>query len=143
MAEDSRQWGLSADLGEGLTATEARARLEEYGPNTLPEPRPPSIAAVFLRQFLSPLIYILLAAAVVSLMLSDVRDALFIGAVLLANGIIGTVQEYSAGQAAAALRKLEQQRASVIRDGLQQLETSAYKIAESMYSAEGAGEAKA
>ena len=96
----------------GLTAAEASARLAQFGPNTLPESRPLSLVSVFLRQFLSPLIYILLAAALVSLVLSDIQDALFIGVVLLLNGIIGTAQEYSAGRAAAALRKLEQPRAS-------------------------------
>ena len=55
----------------------------------------------------------------VSLALGDTKDALFIGAVLLINGIIGTIQEYSAGHAAAALRKLEQPHASVIRDDAQ------------------------
>ncbi|WP_423199629.1 MULTISPECIES: cation-translocating P-type ATPase [unclassified Cupriavidus] len=87
------------------------------GPNTLPRVAPPSLVAVFLRQFLSPLIYILLAAAVVSLMLGDLRDAFFIGIVLLVNGVIGTVQEHTADQAAAALRRLEQPATTVIRDG--------------------------
>ena len=103
----------------GLSQADAGERLREHGPNSLPEGRPPSLASVFLRQFLSPLIYILLAAALVSIALSDVRDAIFIGIVLLLNGIIGTVQEYSAGRAAAALRSLEQPHATVIRDGLQ------------------------
>jgi len=102
---------------QGLSTAEASARLEQYGPNALPEARAPSLVAVFLRQFLSPLIYILLVAALVSLALGDVKDAVFIGAVLLINGIIGTAQEYSAGRAAAALRNLEQPRAFVIRDG--------------------------
>ena len=109
--------GQEAGAAEGLTTEQAAARLAEFGPNVLPEAQAPSLLAVFLRQFLSPLIYILLAAALVSLALSDVKDALFIGVVLLINGIIGTVQEYSAGRAAAALRKLEQPHASVIRDG--------------------------
>ncbi|TIY11156.1 MAG: HAD family hydrolase, partial [Mesorhizobium sp.] len=103
----------------GLTNAEARARFEQYGPNTLPQPHTPSLAAVFLRQFLSPLIYILLFAAVVSLALGDAKDALFIGAVLVINGIIGAAQEYSAGRAAAALRSLEEPHASVVRDGTQ------------------------
>lgn len=103
----------------GLTSAEASVRLEQHGLNALPEPRAPSLAAVFLRQFLSPLIYILLVAAVVSLALGDVKDAIFIGAVLLINGIIGAAQEYSAGRAAAALRRLEEPYASVIRDGMQ------------------------
>ena len=104
---------------QGLTAAEATAGLTRHGPNALPDVGGPSLIAVFLRQFLSPLIYILLAAALVSLALGDIKDALFIGVVLLVNGIIGTAQEYSASRAAAALRNLEQQRASVIRDGVQ------------------------
>ena len=72
---------------------------------------------VFLRQFLSPLIYILLAAALVSVAVSDVRDAFFIAIVLLVNGVIGAVQEYSAERAVAALRELEAPTATVVRDG--------------------------
>ncbi|MGE0660628.1 MAG: cation-translocating P-type ATPase [Reyranellaceae bacterium] len=102
----------------GLGATEAAARLARYGPNALPEARPPSLVVVFLRQFLSPLIYILLAASVVSLVAGDLQDALFIAAVLLANGAIGTAQEHSADRAAAALRQLEQPIATVVRDGV-------------------------
>jgi Ca2+-transporting ATPase len=103
----------------GLTTLEARARLVEFGPNALPEPRPPSFFVVFLRQFLSPLIYILVAAAIVAMVIGDVKDALFIGVVLLVNGAIGAVQEYSAGQAAAALRQHDQPHALVLRDGVQ------------------------
>lgn len=110
----------STIAASGLTTAEARHRLTQYGPNSLPAPQAPGLPAVFLHQFLSPLIYILLAAAVISLALGEVRDALFISVVLLLNGIIGTAQEYSAGRAAAALRKLEQPRASVVRDNVQQ-----------------------
>jgi len=75
---------------------------------------------VFLRQFRSPLIYILLLAALIAVALGDLSDGLFIGVVLLANGIIGAVQEYSANRASAALRQLEEPKAVVIRDNLQQ-----------------------
>jgi Ca2+-transporting ATPase len=108
------------DRASGLTAAEADARLARFGPNTLPEARATSLCSVFLRQFLSPLIYILLAAAFAALVMKDFEDALFIGIVLLLNGLIGTVQEYSAGRAATALRKLEQPLASVVRDGVHQ-----------------------
>jgi len=104
-------------LAAGLTEAEAAERLTRFGPNALPQPRSASFLGIFLRQFLSPLIYILLAAAVVSVFLSDIKDALFIGAVLLINGIIGAVQEYSAGRAAAALRSLEEPHATVLRKG--------------------------
>src|SRR5688572_6724405 len=93
---------------QGLTEVEAALRLETWGPNQIPVAKPPGIVVVFLRQFLNPLIYILLAAAAVSLLLGDFEDALFIGIVLLLDGIIGAAQEYSADRAAAALRKLEQ-----------------------------------
>lgn len=108
--------GEHADV-PGLEPAEAARLLRVHGPNALPQPRQPSLAAVFMRQFLSPLIYVLLAAALVSVALGDVRDAAFIGVVLLVNGVIGTVQEYSAGRATAALRRLEQPRATVVRTG--------------------------
>lgn len=104
----------------GLTAKEAQEKLRQCGLNALPETKPTAFGLIFLRQFLSPLIYILLIAALVSVFLSDVTDALFIAVVLLVNGIIGAVQEYSAGRAAAALKALEQPHAVVIRDGATQ-----------------------
>lgn len=111
--------GVAVDdgLSVGLSQQEADIRLTQFGPNTLPEPRVPSLIATFLHQFRSPLIYILLAATFVSLALGDVRDALFIGIVLAVNGIIGCMQEHSAGKAALALRKLEQPKANVVREG--------------------------
>jgi Ca2+-transporting ATPase len=102
----------------GLTQGEAAKRLQQYGPNALPESKAPSLVVLFLHQFLSPLIYILLVAAIVSAATSDVQDAVFIGIVLLVNGLVGTVQEYSAGRAVLALRRLEQPRVSVLRDSL-------------------------
>ncbi len=69
-----------------------------------------------MRQFLSPLIYILLLAAAVSLLLGEWQDSIFIFAVLIINAIIGTVQEYSAERSAEALRSLVRTRARVIRD---------------------------
>ncbi len=107
-------------LTPGLTQAAAISKLERHGLNMLPRGRTPSFAAVFFRQFLSPLIYILLLAALASVLVSDVTDALFIGVVLLINGMVGAVQEYSAGRAAGALRALEQPRAIVIRDGIRQ-----------------------
>lgn len=104
----------------GLSSAEAERRLVQYGPNRLPEPRSTSVFAVFLRQFRSPLIYALLAAAILSLASGDISDCIFIAVVLLLNGIVGTFQEYSAEHAAAALRRLEQHVAQVVRDGVRQ-----------------------
>ncbi|MDR9782053.1 HAD-IC family P-type ATPase [Rhizobium sp. 268] len=102
----------------GLTSIEAEERLAELGPNTLPEPEPPSPLRVFLLQFRNPIIYILLLASALSFATGRIEDGLFILVVLLINASIGTYQEYSADRAAAALRKLEQPSARVIRDGV-------------------------
>jgi len=101
----------------GLSHAEAAARLQVYGRNALPVAEPPGIALVFLHQFVSPLIYVLLAAALVSLAIHEWSDAGFICAVLLLNAIIGTAQEYSAQRAATALQQLVSTRSRVLREG--------------------------
>jgi len=101
----------------GLTDAEAQARLREYGPNKLPQQPPPALWQIVLRQFYSPLIYILLIAAVVSVFIGDLKDAGFIAAVLVLNAVIGSYQEWKAEQSTLALRKLLQIRAVVQRDG--------------------------
>ena len=106
--------GTSAD---GLTRKVVAERRAHYGPNTLPRKRLPGLSTIFLRQFRSPLIYVLLAAAVFSLSAGVWSDAGFIFAVLLLNAIIGAVQEYHAQKSAEALRDVVKTRARVIRDG--------------------------
>src|SRR5690606_7243174 len=100
----------------GLTATEAQERLDRFGPNLLPDKAPPSFLKTFLLQFRSPLIYILLVAAAVAAATGELEDSFFIGIVLILYGIVGGIQEHSAGRAAAALRKLEEATATVVRD---------------------------
>ena len=90
----------------GLNAQEVQARLLRYGDNVLPTRKPPTLLGIFLRQFKSPLIYILLAAAGVSLVLQELTDAGFIFIVLLLNAILGTIQEWNAERSAAALQKM-------------------------------------
>ncbi len=101
----------------GLSAAEAAVRLERHGPNRLPRREPPGPLRVFLSQFASPLIYVLLAASVVSAAIGEWADAGFIFAVLLLNAVIGTVQEYSAQRAADQLQGLIRTRSRVLRDG--------------------------
>ena len=101
----------------GLTDAEAAVRLVEYGPNTLPEHPPAALWQIVLRQFYSPLIYVLLIAAVVSLFLGDLKDAGFIAAVLVINALIGSYQEWKAEQSSHALQKLLSIHASVQRGG--------------------------
>ena len=101
----------------GLTPDEAHARLRRFGPNQLPAARSPGLLRVFLHQFTSPLIYVLLAAAGVSLLIQEYSDAGFIAVVLAVNAVVGAAQEYSAQRAADALRRLVSARARVLRDG--------------------------
>lgn len=91
--------------------------MKVQGPNELPQATPPVVWSVFFHQFCSPLIYVLLAAAVVSVFLGEWTDAGFIFAVLLINAIIGTVQEYHAQRSALALRQLVRSMAMVVRGG--------------------------
>ena len=101
----------------GLTQEIASERLTLFGRNALPRTRPPGIAKVFLHQFASPLIYVLVAAALLSLLIQEWSDAGFITAVLMINAIIGTIQEYSAQKAASALQELVTTRSRVMREG--------------------------
>jgi magnesium-transporting ATPase (P-type) len=101
----------------GLSQTEAVARLGQYGRNALPQARSPGIGIVFFRQFASPLIYVLVAAALLSLIIREWSDAGFISAVLFINAVIGTIQEYSAQRAATALQELVKTRSRVVRAG--------------------------
>ncbi|MCM2465343.1 cation-translocating P-type ATPase [Methanoculleus oceani] len=101
----------------GLTGAEVARRREVFGENALPQKRPPTVFEVFLRQFTSPLIYVLLAAGIISLLFADVTDAAFIFAVILLNAIIGTFQEVKAEKSATALQQMLKIRARVRRDG--------------------------
>jgi len=104
---------------DGLTPEEAAERLREFGRNELPERKPPTLLQVFLHQFASPLIYILLVAGVIALLMQDYKDAVFIFAVVLINAVIGTAQEWQAEQSAHALQTMIKVRARVRRAGHQ------------------------
>ena len=101
----------------GLSGTEVARRREIFGENALPTKRPPAVIEIFLRQFASPLIYVLLAAGVVSVFFADAADAVFIFAVILLNAVIGTSQEVKAERGATALQQMLRIRARVRRDG--------------------------
>jgi Ca2+-transporting ATPase len=102
---------------EGLNSEEASRRQQEFGPNRLPARKPPGIFVIFLRQFKSPLIFILLIAAIISFALQDVKDGVFIMAVVLLNAVIGLVQEWKAEQSASRLKGMLTVKAHLMRDG--------------------------
>ena len=104
----------------GLTAAEVAERLEKHGTNTLPEDARKPLWHLFLRQFQSPLIYILFAAAVLAFTLGKHEDSWVILIVVLINSIIGAFQEGRAERSMEALRKLSSLRVRVLRDGGEQ-----------------------
>ncbi len=100
----------------GLTQTEAENRLSIYGQNKLTEAKVTSKTTLFLRQFQSPLIYILLIASVIVFFLGEHADSYIILFVLLANAVIGFLQEGKAQNTLKALSNFTKTDAVVIRD---------------------------
>lgn len=102
---------------KGLSSEEAEKRLEEYGPNRLPEGKKRSPLMRFLIQFHNVLIYVLLIAAVITAMLDHWIDTWVILAVVVVNAVIGFIQEGKAERALEGIKKMLSLHATVIRDG--------------------------
>lgn len=101
----------------GLRASDIPLRTSKYGKNVLPAKKRVTLIKVILHQFLSPLIYVLLAAAVVSLLLKEFADAGFIFLILLINAIVGAFQEWKAEAKASALQEMIRLEVKVKREG--------------------------
>ena len=112
---------LETDASGGLSAEEVRRRLERFGANALPEPRRRSLLSIFLGQFRSPLIYLLLIAAGIAGALGFASDAAVICAVVVLNAGIGAFQEGRAARSLEALRKLATPEARVVRGAREQV----------------------
>ena len=102
---------------EGLSSKEAARRLREGGSNTLPEAKPESVARIFIRQFESPLIYVLFGASIIVFAMGERIDGSIILAVLVFNAIAGTFQEGRAQNTLRALKTFVATNATVVRDG--------------------------
>jgi magnesium-transporting ATPase (P-type) len=100
----------------GLSSEEASKRLGQYGMNVLPIKEPPTIWEILLHQILNPLIFILIAAAVASLAIGEMADAIFIVIVIVLNSGMGAYQEYSAEKSAHGLQVMLKINALVLRD---------------------------
>lgn len=111
---------LGGDAARGLTEAEAVTRLRREGPNTLPAARGRGPVLRFLLQFNSPLIYVLLAAALVTGLLGEHVDALVILGVVIVNAVVGFVQESRAEKALTALAAMTETIAVAVRDGERQ-----------------------
>jgi Ca2+-transporting ATPase len=103
---------------EGLSNEEAARRLAEYGPNKLEEGKKKSLFGIFIAQFQDFMIWILIAAALISGFLGEWVDTLIIAAVVILNAVMGTVQESRAEAALEALKEMAAPFAKVKRGGL-------------------------
>lgn len=108
---------LETNLEAGLKLSEVQRRFLAFGPNQLPEQKSESYFVVFARQFKSPLIYLLLACAIVIYNLGETGDSIIILAVLLFNAVIGTIQEGRSARTLQSLKKLSVTEATLVRDG--------------------------
>ena len=102
---------------EGLSEKEEGARLKKYGPNEITQAKKISPIKIFIEQFHSFVIYILIAALIISLFLGETVDAIVIGVIVVLNAVFGFIQEYKAEKSIEALKKLASLKATVLRDG--------------------------
>ncbi len=109
---------LGTNIDTGLTESEIGAKRAEFGKNTLPEKKKVPAWIGFMKHFNDILIYILLAAAVVTAVLGHYADTVVIVFVAIVNASIGFFQENKAEKALAAIRNLLSQKSHVVRDGV-------------------------
>ncbi len=109
---------LNSDTVKGLTEGEAFRRLQQNGRNEMKDAKKRTKIQLFLEQLKDPLIYILLIAAVASVLLGEISDATIIGTVVMVNALVGMLQEGKARKALEALRKLTSPQTIVIREGI-------------------------
>ncbi len=112
---------LGVDPARGLSDDDARGRLNDSGPNLLPEPRRRSSLALFADQFRNVLVVVLLVAAVLAGLVGDLKDTVVIVVVLAFNAVLGFAQEHRAERSLAALRDMlvptaRVRRGSTVRD---------------------------
>lgn len=102
---------------DGLSEAQAGKRIEEAGPNTLEVEEGSGPLTMLLRQVHNPLIYLLVGAAILSLLVEHAVDAVVIAGVIVLNTLLGFIQEWRAEGALAALRRMASPHARVVRDG--------------------------
>jgi Ca2+-transporting ATPase len=105
---------------QGLTASEVLAQRRQYGENVLPSAKRVSAVGIFINQFKNPLVYIILAAAAISLAVGEYSDFAIIMVVVLLDAVLGFVQEYQAQRTYTALKGLLKPTTTVIRDEARQ-----------------------
>ncbi len=104
-----------------LSNNDAKSRYEMYWPNAIQSKNKNSAFKIFLSQFTSPLVIILIAAAVISFLIWEKVDAIIILAVVVLNALLGFFQEYKADKAIQSLKEMAWLKAKVLRDGQETL----------------------
>ncbi|CAH1070316.1 calcium-translocating P-type ATPase, PMCA-type [Candidatus Nitrotoga sp. 1052] len=117
LSTDEAAQRLETNPQSGLSSADAAKRLAQYGANELKEKRARSLWRMLLDQFADFMIIVLIGAAVVSGIVGDVEDTIAIIVIVILNAVIGFVQEYRAEQAMAALKRMAEAGAHVLRDG--------------------------
>lgn len=112
----------------GLTSAEAERLLREVGSNEITREASKPAWVLLLAQFNSPVIWLLLAACVLSVALGEAADAIAIGTILLINALVGFFQEYRAERAVLALRSMTAPRARVLRNGASEIVPAAHVV---------------
>ena len=118
-------WTLTAEqltaalhtTNNGIQQIDAESRIKQYGPNALKAQRQTSAIGLLLRQFRSPLVLILIFAAIVSAFVGEWTDAIIVLAVVLGSTLLGFVQEYRASNAVEKLRSQVTIKSNVLRGG--------------------------
>lgn len=108
---------FKVDPSTGLSESEAKSRLEKYGPNKFKEQKKKSILQMFMAQLKDWLIYVLFAAVIITIFLGEYIDAVIILLVIILNAVLGVIQEVKAGNAIEALQKMSSPKSLVKRDG--------------------------
>ena len=108
---------LNVNPETGLSTEEANLRLEKYGENKLKGKPKKSLISLFFVQLKDMLIYVLLGAAVITIVIGEYVDAIIILLVVVLNAVIGVFQEYKAEKAIEALQKMTTPKALIRRDG--------------------------
>lgn len=102
---------------EGLSQSEAEKLQKQYGLNVLPEKPPPSSLFLFIAQLRNPLVYILLIAALITILIGHMSDAIIIFFAVLLNTVVGYIQEQRATNALRSLKTYVSHATTVFRDG--------------------------
>lgn len=119
---------LNMDHPTGITTAQAQTLLKQYGPNEIRSKPRQTLLQIFISQFTSLLIILLILAAVGSLFLGDMLDGIFILLIVVLNGVLGFVQEYRAERAIAALKRMAVSTVRILRDGVEQKIDNRYLV---------------